>query len=315
MKATPRRIVPLLPMVFLASLIMTCVGCLLPKTPIRGSYAIEDEAGLPFLVPSLDSLHREGDTQTVLIRLKDGPVRRTAGEHCSAASAFFRFSPSTTGADEWEYRSMTAGGWARESGDVYGDWKVFLQRLASSQHSGCFSAEEDVFSIKRRLAAVTPLPATEVDAFLYSNDKDGYVDLAPGMEILIQDKPSSEAAHEHRSELRLRIEARRSGGAQIKRRSGSRADARGSSYRDIVSNYASVRFLRLFLQGISGYDSQHNPLLLGASDVLSLDAATRAVQSSGRTSCAGVRESVICTAIANGASVSLFIPVWVNGHR
>ena len=235
---------------------------------------------MPFLVPSLDSLHREGDTQTLLIRLKDGPVRGTAGERCSVASAFFRLIPSRRGPDDWEYRSLTAGGWARESSDVYEDWKVFLQKLASSQYSGCFSADEDVFSIQRRLAAVTPLPATEVDAFLYSNDKDGYVDLAPGMEILIRDKPSSETAHEHSSELRLRIEARRSGGVRMKRVSGSPAHG---SYPDMVSNYASVRFLRLFLQGISDYDSRHNPLLLGASDVQSLDAATRAVQSSGRT--------------------------------
>lgn len=306
-----RRILLLLPMVSLASVIMTCTGCIHPGTAIRGSYAIEDEAGLPFLVPSLDSLHRTGDTQTLLIRLKDGPLRGAA-ERCSVASAFFGLTPSRSGRDEWEYRSLTAGGWARESSDVYEDWKVFLQKLASSQYSGCFSADEDVFSIQRRLAAVTPLPATEVDAFLYSNDKDGYVDLAPGMEILIRDKPSSETAHEHSSELRLRIEARRSGGVRMKRVSGSPAHG---SYPDMVSNYASVRFLRLFLQGISDYDSRHNPLLLGASDVQSLDAATRAVQSSGRTSCAGVHDSVICTAIANGASASLFIPVWINGHR
>ncbi|HEX6494511.1 MAG TPA: hypothetical protein VF018_03440 [Acidobacteriaceae bacterium] len=297
-------------MSFLASLIVTCTGCIHPRTPIRASYAIEDEAGLPFLVPSVDSLHREGDTQSVVIRLKDGPLRRTTGEHSSIASAPFRLTPSRRGSDEWEYWSLTAGGWARESSDVYEDWKVFLQRLSSSQYSGCFSADEDVFSIKRSLAAVTPLPATEVDAFLYSNDKDGYVDLAPGMEILIRDKPSSERAHG--SDLRLRIEGRRSGGVQIKRVSGSRAHG---SYPDIVSNYASVRFLRLFLQGISDYDSQHNPLLLGASDVQSLNAATRAVQSSGRTSCGGVGHPVICTAIANGASASLLIPVWMNGHR
>jgi hypothetical protein len=29
----------------------------------------------------------------------------------------------------------------------------------------------------------------------------------------------------------------------------------------------------------------------------------------------GVRGRVICTDISNGASVSLFIPIWVNGHR
>jgi hypothetical protein len=319
MKAGTRRIILILPIAFLASLITICTGCIHPKTPIRGSYAVKDEAGLPFLVPSLDSLHREGDTQTVLMSLKDGPLRRTAGEHCSIASAFFSVFPSRSGPNQWEYRSLTATGWAEEGSDVCEDWKAFLQKLASTQYSGCFSPVEDVFSIQRMLAAATPLPTSEIDAFLYSDDKAGYVDLAPGMEVLIRARPTLEEVHRLRpSDVRLRIEARKAGGLQIKRVSGSRTETMsgpGTSYSHIVSSYSSVRFLRLFLQGISDNDSQHNPLLLGASDVQSLDVATRAVQSSGRTSCAGVPDSVICAAFTNGATVSLFIPVWVNGHR
>jgi hypothetical protein len=241
------------------------------------------------------------------------------GEHCSVASAFFSLFPRSGRPGQWQFRSLTASAWAREQSDVYEDWKLFLKRLASSEYSECFSTDEDVFSIKRALAAAAPLPASEIDAFSYSDDKAGYVDLAPGMEVLVRTKPNLEEAHNrHRSDIRLRIEARKTGGVQIKQVSGSRAEPvpdRGTSYSHIVSSYASVRFLRLFLQGISDYDSQHNPLLLGASDVQSLDVATKAVQSSGRTSCAGVRDSVICAAFPNGASVSLFIPVWVNGHR
>jgi hypothetical protein len=319
MKAGTRRIIPILPIAFLASVITICTGCIHPRAPIRGTYTVENEAGLPFLVPSLDSLHVEGNTQTVLISLKDGPLRRMTGEQCSVASAFFSLFPRSGRPGQWQFRSLTASAWAREQSDVYEDWKLFLQRLASSEYSECFSTEEDVFSIKRALAAATPLPASEIDAFSYSDDKAGYVDLAPGMEVLVRTKPNLEEAHNrHRSDIRLRIEARKTGGGQIKQVSGSRAEPvpdRGTSYSHIVSSYASVRFLRLFLQGISDYDSQHNPLLLGASDVQSLDVATKAVQSSGRTSCAGVRDSVICAAFPNGASVSLFIPVWVNGHR
>jgi hypothetical protein len=319
MKAGTRRIIPILSIAFLASLITICTGCIHPKPPIRGSYAVKDEAGLPFLVPSLDSLDREGDTQTVLISLKDGPLRRIASEHCSVASAFFSLFPSRRGPHQWEYRSLTATGWAQEGSDVYTDWKAFLQKLASTQYSGCFSPVEDVFSIQRMLAAATSLPATEIDAFLYSNDKAGYVDLAPGMEVFVRVKPKlEEGLNRSGSDIRLRIEARKTGGVQIKKVSSSPAEPaldRATGYSHIGSSYASVRFLRLFLEGISDYDSQHNPLLLGASDVQSLDVATGAVQSSGRTSCAGVRDSVICAAFTNGATVSLFIPVWVNGHR
>jgi hypothetical protein len=314
-------IVSSLPMFFLATLIMICTGCIHPKTQIRGTYTVENEAGLPFLVPSLDSLHLEGNTETVLISLKDGPLRRMTGEHCSVASAFFSLFPRSGGPGQWQFRSLTASAWAREQSDVYEDWKLFLQRLASSEYSECFSTEEDLFSIKRALAAATPLPASEIDAFLYSDDKAGYVDLAPGMEILIRAKPRLEIVRDrHQSDnVRLRIEARKSGGVQIKRMYSSRAkpvpDGGGEDSLHIASRYASVSFLRLFLQGISDYDSEHNPLLLGASDVQSLDVATRAIQSSGRTSCAGIRNTVICSAISNGASVSLFIPIWVNGHR
>ena len=315
------RIVSYWPMFFLATLIMICTGCIHPRTQIRGTYTVENEAGLPFLVPSLDSLHLEGNNQTVLISLKDGPLRRMTGEHCSVASTFFSLFPKSGGPGQWQFRSLTASAWAREQSDVYEDWKLFLKRLASSEYSGCFSTEEDVFSIKRTLAAVTPLPASEIDAFLYSDDKAGYVDLAPGMEILIRAQPRLEIVHDrHDSDtVRLRIEARKIGGVQIRRVSSARAEpVPGGSGEDswhIASSFASVRFLRLFLQGISDYDSQHDPLLLGASDVQSLDVATRAIQSSGRRSCAGIRDTVICSAISNGASVSLFIPLWVNSHR
>jgi hypothetical protein len=101
-------IVSSLPMFFLATLIMICTGCIHPKTQIRGTYTVENEAGLPFLVPSLDSLHLEGNTETVLISLKDGPLRRMTGEHCSVASAFFSLFPRSGGPGQWQFRSLTA---------------------------------------------------------------------------------------------------------------------------------------------------------------------------------------------------------------
>jgi hypothetical protein len=313
MKAGTRRIIPILPIAFLASVITICTGCIHPRTPIRGTYTVENEAGLPFLVPSLDSLHLEGNTQTVLISLKDGPLRRMTGEHCSVASAFFSLFPRSGRPGQWQFRSLTANAWAREQSDVYEDWKLFLQKLASAKYSGCFSSKEDLFSIRRTLAGLTPLPASEIDAFLYSDDKNGYVDLAPEMEILIRAQPRPEIARDRDSDyVRFRIEARKSGGVLLKKVSSSGS---GESSWHIASSYASVSLLRLFLEGISDYDSQHTPLLLGASQVQSLDDATRTVQFAGRTSCTGVRDRVICTAISNGASVSLFIPVWVNGAR
>jgi hypothetical protein len=313
---TPRIGSSLLVLV-LANLIMACTGCVHPRGPIREAhseiYSIENEAGLPFLVPSMDSLHPDGNAQIVPVWLKDGPLRKTKGEHCTIASAFFSLSPRSGSPGQWQFRSLSANAWAREQGDVYEDWKLFIQKLASSEYSGCFSAREDVFSIKRILAAVAALPASELDAFLYSDDKAGYVDLAPGMEILIRAKPRLENVQDQQSDYaRFRIEVRNTGGVQIKKVSSS---GTSESAWHIASSYASVSLLRLFLQGVSDFDSEHNPLLLGASALQSLEVATRAVQSTGRTSCAGVNDTVTCTVISNGASVSLFIPVWVNGHR
>jgi hypothetical protein len=93
MKAGTRRMIPILPIAFLASVITICTGCIHPRMPIRGTYTVENEAGSPFLVPSLDSLRLEGNTQPVLISLKDGPLRRMTGEHCSEhqhSLAFFQ---------------------------------------------------------------------------------------------------------------------------------------------------------------------------------------------------------------------------------
>jgi hypothetical protein len=299
-------------MVFLATLITICTGCVHPRGAIRETYSVENEAGLPFLVPSIDSIRQEGNTQVVPVFLKDGRLRGKTGEHCSITSTFFGLFPRSGRPGQWQFRSLAASAWAREQSDVYEDWKSFIQKLASSEYSGCFSAREDVFSIKRILVAATPVPASEIDAFLYSDDKTGHVDLAPGMEILIRAKPRLEIAHGQQSDyLRFRIEARNTGGVRAKELSSS---GNGESSWQIPSSYASARLLRLFFQGISDLDSQAVPLFLGASDVQSLDLATRAVQSTGRT-CAGIRNTVKCSVISNGASVSLFIPVWVNGHR
>jgi hypothetical protein len=190
------RIVSWLEMVFLGILALACTGCVPPRSPNEETYSIENEEGLPFLVPSLDSPHLEGNTQTVPVFLKDGSQTRMTGEHCSIASAVFCLSPRSGTRDQWQFRSPTANAWAREQSDVYEDWKLFLQKLASPEYAGCFSTKEDLFSIRRTLVATMPLPATEIDGFLYSDDKNGYVDLAPGMEILIRAKPRLETARD-----------------------------------------------------------------------------------------------------------------------
>ena len=87
------RIVSSVEMVFLAILALVCTGCVHPRSPNQEAYSIENEEGLPFLVPSLDSPHLEGNTQTVPVFLKDGSQTRMTGEHCSIASAFFGLSP------------------------------------------------------------------------------------------------------------------------------------------------------------------------------------------------------------------------------
>ena len=212
------RILSWVEMVFLAILALVCTGCLAPRRPNKETYSIENEEGLPFLVPSLDSPHLEGNTQTVPAFLKDGSQTRMTGDDCSIASAFFGLSPKSGSRDQWQFRSLTANAWAREQSDVYEDWKLFLQKLASSKYAGCFSTKEDSFSIRRTLVAAMPLPASEIDAFLYSDDKNGYVDLAPGMEILIRAKPRLDVARDHDNDnVRFRIEARKAGGVLIKK--------------------------------------------------------------------------------------------------
>jgi hypothetical protein len=290
--------------------------------PIRGAYTVKDEAGLPFLIPSLDSTHLQGDKQMLLVRSKDGPQKKAADGHCSIDVSLFSLSPSARGLNQWEYRSPSASGWANETteSDIYESWKTLLQGLASSQGSECFSPDQDLFSIERVLAAATSLPASEIQAFLYSYNKAGYVDLAPGMELLIQASPSTTAIHNRSiGKARLHIKQRQSGGVSLRGSPDFFAERlpefeSGNSGQP-ARRYASQKFLRLFLQSLSDDDSRQNPLLLGASDVQSLDDATRAVQSSSHTSCATVQRSVICTVFPNGVSVSLLIPIWINGHR
>ena len=288
-------------------------GCLRAKSPTGVPYIIKDQGELAFLIPPSVSINSHDSRQSVVVAIDDGPSKLSASAACSAQSALFELSPDKQH-NHWRYSSPTASGWAAQSIDVHQDWKTFLHKLALLRQSNCFATTQDSFSIQRLLAAVTPLPADEVNAYFYSNDKDGFVDLAPGMQLLFQQV--SPKRHRLDSQ-RFNVEQRNSGGVELReeRFSPNRKDSDGAIASPSTSRLlVSKPLLRLFLEEASDVNAERKPVLLGAEDLQSLDAATAAIRTSGSRSCTHVQADVNCNLISDG-SASLLIRVRVNRQR
>ena len=288
-------------------------GCTRAIRPIRGAYAIEDQSGAPFLVPRSDVGEAQTAHRRAIITLEDGPAKYSPPAQCSAKSSLFALSP-TQAQNQWEYGSPTAKEWAVQAIDIYQDWKIFLQNLDVLQHSGCFASTQDVFSLQRTLAAITTLPADEVDAYFYSDDKNGFVDLAPGMELLIQ---NVSIAHRRVESQGWAVVSRPNGGVALRLMplaAKSRLFLNDNASGSVLNKYADKPYLRLFLEGSSDTQSERKPFLLGAIDLSTLDLSTQALEESGHRECLDIQKTVTCNLIPDG-SVSLLIQLWVNGRR
>lgn len=303
------------------------MGCrhsprLLAGVSAIGSYSVEEHGGYPFLVPALLGVHTEKDEQSSTLMLEDGPRARLSRERCSIRGEAFSLTPGAQ-ANAWVLRSFTAEAWPRRSEllDIAAQWKLFLQELSEKQRDGCFRV--DLFSMERELAAQLPLPATEVLTYLYRDDKSGFVNLAPGMKVVIElppaERPASQASDgaARVRPVRFDVVERRGGGVELRQRSGEfrHADAAARAIGSgIETSFASIRLVRLFLRSQSE-DARRSPMLLGSSAGAALEQETERVQAQGPEACTAAAPDAVCVSFPEQTSVSLLSDVWINGRR
>ncbi len=292
-------------------------GCLHRKLSIQGNYTVEGNAGYPMLVPAFASTHVEGDFQTANVILQSpGKHQTKPASGCLIEGDVFSLRPGNPAdSNHWTIKSLSVQGWNLRGGTVDTDeqWRLFLGKLALMQQHGCFPPSMSVFSLQRAFAAAIPLPASDVQSFLYSANAEGFVDLSPGMEIKIEEFLASQSSYAFYQVVpnAAGVTLRRSASSH---RGQNRSAGRESNlYPHLAESFATAPLMRLFFESIPAGGSKRNAMLLGASNLRDLEAATRLLESQGNQACTDHRENFVCLTFKDD-SVSLLSSIWVNEH-
>jgi hypothetical protein len=311
----------------LLPLLLLCFsGCLHRKLSIQGEYTVEGNAGYPMLVPAFASTRVEGEFQTGNVILQGARLANQTelSPGCAIEGDVFSLHPGNPAdSNHWTIRSLSVQGWNLRGGKVDTDeqWERFVGELARMQQRGCFPAKMTVFSLQRAFAAAIPLPAREVQSFLYSANAEGFVNLSPGMEIKIEEilasrevigqSQSSYAYYQVVSSAEPGVALRRS--ASSHRGQNQSAGRESNLYPHLPDSFATAPLMRLFFESLPAGGSKRNPMLLGASHVNELEAATRLLEAQGNQACADHKENFVCVTFKDD-SVSLLSPVRINEH-
>ena len=316
----------------LIPLLLLCLsGCLHRKPSGHGNYTVEDNAGYPLLVPALASTRVDGDFQTANVILPSARQEKQPelGPGCVIEGSVFSLRPGDPAdSNHWTIKSLSVQGWNLRGGKVDTDeqWKLFLEGLARMQQHGCFPPGMTVFSLQRAFAAAIPLPASEVQSFFFSATAEGFVDLAPGMEIKIEEmlaSPEAVAQSATRGRQFLYafyqvVSVAERGVALRRSASGHReqnelAGRESNLYPRLPESFVAAPLIRLFFESIPAGGSKRNAMLLGAAHLDDLEAATRLMEAQGNQACAAHGDNFVCVTFKDD-SVSLLSPIRINGH-
>ena len=316
-----------------SGLLLFCLGCVHRTPHIRGTYHLEENAGFPLLMPLFASTLADGDFQTARLFLPGNDQNNTGKrpQDCSVDGEIFslRFDHRTA---SWTVRSLSLQGWNHRGGevDINALWALFAQKLDLLERRGCFAPGEDSASIRRAVAAVIPLPASELQLFFYAADAKGFVDLAPGLEIKFEElRPSlpetgpvpSPAVGDRRTATGPKpaygyfqvVSASRGTALRRSKPEPGISAKENSLYSDLPNRFAATPLMRLFFEALSENGTTRSAMLLGASNLHDLDATTELIRARGKAACETHQPGVVCVVFVND-SVSLLESLWINGR-
>jgi hypothetical protein len=230
--------------------------------------------------------------------------------------------------DRWSVTSLSPSGWQQQAGDldIHAEWNRFLDQLSLLERRSCFPRSQTFYSMRRAIAEKIPLPANEAAFFSYSFSGSGFVDLAPGMQLkieqpLIQSATSTaRGSYKGSLEADYRVAAPSDLGVElllyhtVNRKAAKSFPSGADLVFDVSKRFRSWPFLRLFLQSIGDSKTQPTAILLGARTVGDLQEATLRVEAAGRTNCpSSTPSSVECVSFGTKTAVSLLSSVSING--
>jgi hypothetical protein len=313
------------------AMLLCCSGCFNHKIAVENGFRLIENSGAPMLVPTNGQSSDPGNFQTSTLVLPGGSAsaKGQVSHPCTINGEIFSLrSASPLDSRHWIVRSPSISGWNTLASAINIDsqWKIFTRDLARMDESGCFPSGLTAIEIRVAIAQRIPLPANEVPLFFYSDQGIGFTDLAPGMEVRLQQFLPAGNSINARSKGPPRIWAanyevipRHDEGVRLKlTRNGRRGPNGGSGSEEKELSSLSQRFaqtpvLRLFLEGVYGKGQVSDGILIGASNQRQLDALADLIHQSDPAKCID-SQGTVCTEFPLGA-LSLFSTVWVNGHR
>jgi hypothetical protein len=314
----------------LCAVLFCCSGCFPKKITMEYGYRLTDSSGAPMLVPAGSRISNQGDFQTSIIVFPGSSAggKLPPSSPCGIDGEVFTLHPaSPSDSRRWVLRSPNLAGWNTLAGefDIDSQWRTFTLQLARMKKNGCFPAALSAVRIRSSIAQCIPLPAYQVPSFFYSERGMASIDLAPGMEVRLQQiLAPANSIRSSKGSFRMLLAgydvvSRPGEGVRLKlaqkNQSGTRT-APASEAKDFFAlsrRFAAAQSLRLLLKGFSANHQASDAILIGASNDSDLDSLSRIILEKDPAACVEYHDTV-CISFPRDA-LSLFSTIRINGRR
>jgi hypothetical protein len=321
----------------LCAMLLCCSGCFSHKIAIENGLRLRENNGAPMLVPTNGQSSGAGNFQTSTLVLPGGSgiAKDQVSHQCAVNGEIFSIrSAPPLDSRHWIVRSPSISGWntlVRQI-DIDSQWRTFTCSLARMKENGCFPPGLTVLEIRAAVAQRIPLPANQVPLFFYSDQWMEFIDLAPGIEVRLQQFMPAGNSISARSKGAIQMQTpdywaanyevvRRHGeGVRLKLtrkvEKGPKGGA-GPEEKELLSlseRFAQTPVLRLFLEGADGKREISGGILIGASSQREVDALTDLIHQGNPEKCVHY-QGTVCTEFPLGAAPNPFYIIRVNGHR
>jgi hypothetical protein len=262
---------------------------------------------------------------------RQAPTNRQRDAHCTVKGELFSLAPAKSSDPRlWVITALTVQGWEHRSDriDVESEWMGFAHQVLALERSGCFPSDENPQEILRQIVEAIPVPASQELFLNYSLGRSGFVDLVPGMELVIERAAFLTSAGvrvpvsptDAFSETLAVVRRPPDGSALrllgvVSRGLGKTLDQEADSPRSVPIRFAASSQLRLMLFNLTEDNTRRYPALLGSTDTSEIWNASDRIVDGTMTACPPPSNGLACLFLGKDSAVSVLMSIWVNGRR
>jgi hypothetical protein len=309
-------------------------GCMRRMPLDKRSFFLTGTAEFPIMAPANSPVTPGNDYEQYRLELagREAPTNPRRAVDCTIKGSVFSLGPAESPNPRlWVITSLNPQGWARRSDsiDVQAEWMRLGREVLALGRSGCFPSDQSPEEILRQIAEAIPVPASEELFLNYSLGRSGFVDLVPGMQLVIE-----RAAFVNGAGVRVPVSGtdefsetlgvvrRPAGGSALRLVGvvscglGKAVEKEADSPRSVTRRFGASSELRLMLLNLNEDNRRRFPVLLGSTDTLELWNASARIVDGTMTECPPRSSSGLgCLFLGKDSAVSVLMTVWMNGRR